>query len=360
MYCLILRFKYYERKRHMKKFKSILFITVFLMVCCGCLMQVKGENDTNLFAFSIIDTKESYVDISAKPGDIITFSVQLYNNGAKTKTNTLYISDSYTANNGGTMTLSPEEATRDGVGGWFQPDRTDITLEPGEKTVIEIIGRIPNDIESGTHIAVLYLRSQVFDGDNSDPNKKGASFKINHVYSLSSAIVIRLAGKDEHGFLIKNGYDKKWIKDKDLVLSFIISNIGNTYDYPKVVFEMYDNNDVLHYNTEQDLDIVYPNNLCNVIFAIPREKYINEKYKIRVTVKYNKNTSMTNKYFDLNLTSSEISTAEKEIKKEEEAIKTYLISENSLYILLAGAFVLIILIYFLFYRKHFIINEPSK
>jgi hypothetical protein len=107
---------YHKRQGYdsMKKVSFLLFL-VFL-----CLPLKARAFEPYLFHFQIQDSDKSYVDIECKPGESFRFSVVLTNRGTEVKENTLFISDGYTADNGGTKILTPKEATREAAGGWIR------------------------------------------------------------------------------------------------------------------------------------------------------------------------------------------------------------------------------------------------
>jgi uncharacterized membrane protein len=160
---------YHKRQGYdsMKKVSFLLFL-VFL-----CLPLKARAFEPYLFHFQIQDSDKSYVDIECKPGESFRFSVVLTNRGTEVKENTLFISDGYTADNGGTKILTPKEATREAAGGWIRFSEERIALLPGEEKIIELEGRVPDDAMPGDHIAVLYLRSDEEEGTPGEEAKKG-------------------------------------------------------------------------------------------------------------------------------------------------------------------------------------------
>lgn len=132
---------YHKRQGYdsMKKVSFLLFL-VFL-----CLPLKARAFEPYLFHFQIQDSDKSYVDIECKPGESFRFSVVLTNRGTEVKENTLFISDGYTADNGGTKILTPKEATREAAGGWIRFSEERIALLPGEEKIIELEGRVPEE-----------------------------------------------------------------------------------------------------------------------------------------------------------------------------------------------------------------------
>ncbi len=297
---------------------AILLLLILLLYPCLGFAENNEEDESMLFVYSIVGTSDTYIDLEATPGEEVSFSIVLKNSGTTRKTNSLFISDGYTGNNGGTMILMPEEAKREKAGSWFNISEEEVTLDPGEERVFDFIISVPQDLTPGIHVAVIYLRSATVSGKESEESKEGASFKINKAYALSSAVIIRTGGETIYDFIIKDDMEQKWIKDKDLVLLFYIANTGNTYDYPKVNILMYGSGGELIYEAEKELGIVYPENACQVDFLIPPEQYIDDTYKIVFSLDYAKEeTKSVLKEFTLDLTPEEVETAIKEIEKEE-------------------------------------------
>lgn len=311
-----------------------------------------AAKESELLQFSVVGSSNSYVDITGVPGEPFSFSIQLKNPGYEDRTNEIFISDGYTADNGGTKILLPEEATRENTGKWINFTRSEITLKPGEEKRMEFYGTVPLDAKPGTHIAVLYLRSEEEKGDLSDPTQKGARFQLNRVYSLSCAIVIRIEGEKKTEFLLGDQLDKKWVKDKDLVLTFDMENSGNVYDYPDVSIELFDETNRSVYKTTKSLDIVYPDNRIQTDFIIPKDLYSAERYNVSVTVNYgSKKGQSIQSLYELDLTSKEVAKANKVIKQTEEKQKTYLISEKTVMLFFVVCLILMLLLYLLFFRK---------
>lgn len=330
----------------------ILFMLIILL--SPSISFAKTNEDTSLFIYSIEGTTNTYVDLDATVGEEVSFSIVLYNSGTTRKTNTLFISDGHTANNGGTMVLTPEEATREKTGSWFNITEEEVTLDPGEKKVFDFVVSVPQNITSGTHVAVIYLRSPIVSGVESEANKKGSSFKINETYSLSSAVIIRVGEETIHNFIIQENMEEKWIKNRDKVLSFYIANTGNTYSYPNANISIY-NNDQLVYEVDEKLDIVYPDNTCRIDFLIPPDLYTQDTYNVILSLEYGKEEIKSiSREFTLCLKSKEINTALKEIVKEEQ--KKYngiILTEQLLHKIIISVFSVIIIVLLLtgFLRK---------
>jgi hypothetical protein len=341
---------YHKRQGYdsMKKVSFLLFL-VFL-----CLPLKARAFEPYLFHFQIQDSDKSYVDIECKPGESFRFSVVLTNRGTEVKENTLFISDGYTADNGGTKILTPKEATREAAGGWIRFSEERIALLPGEEKIIELEGRVPDDAMPGDHIAVLYLRSDEEEGTPGEEAKKGIRFQMNRVYALSCAVLIRVEGDADFCsfFQLKESFEKKWVKDRDLVLSFEIENTGNTFDYPEVSIEIFDmENRPVHKETKA-LDIVYPKNAFQTDFLVPDRLYKEESYKLLLTVSYGSQKKDTvQRQFTLNMTKKEAKQAQKIRQISEDMEKTYLISDRSAILFFAACFMLFISVFLIYYRR---------
>lgn len=335
---------------------GIIFIVFMLIILLfPSISFAKTNEDTSLFIYSIKGTTNTYVDLDATAGEEVSFSIVLYNSGTTRKTNTLFISDGHTANNGGTMVLTPEEATREKTGSWLNITEEEVTLDPGEKKVFEFVVSVPQNIKSGTHVAVIYLKSPIVSGVESEANKKGSSFKINETYSLSSAVIIRVGEETIQNFIIEDNMEEKWVKNRDKVLSFYISNIGNTYSYPEANISIYNNEDKLVYDMEKSFDIVYPDNTCRIDFLIPPDLYKQDNYNVILSLAYGKEATMSiSREFTLSLAPKEINTALKEIaKKERKDNDGIILTEQLLHKIIISVFSVIIIVLLLtgFFRK---------
>ncbi len=275
--------------------------------------------------------------------------------GQQKKTNTLFISDGYTGNNGGTKVLTPEEATYEKTGSWFNLRNEDVTLDPGEDRIFDFVLTIPQNTTPGTHVAVIYLRSAIVQGEESQESNKGTSFVINEAYSLSSAVIIRIGDETTYDFAIQDKIEEKWIKNKDYVISFYITNTGNTYSYPKAYLSMYDHEDNLVYKTEKEIDIVYPDNTCRIDFLIPPEYYIQDTYRVVLSLEFGKeDIKNISAEFGLTLDPEEINTALDELAKEEQIENnTKVLTDETLHIIIIIVFAfIIIIIFFIFLLKN--------
>lgn len=258
-----------RRAKMMKEAIAVILLMVVMALSANIGFAADNKKDPVLFLYAIIGTIETYVDLDVTPGEQTTFSIELDNSGITRKTNTLFISDGVTADNGGTLVLTPEEAKREKAGAWLNIAEEEVTLDPGEKRVIDFVVNVPEDATLGAHVAVIYLRSAVNPGEESEKSSSGASFIINEAYSLSSAVVIRTGGQAKYDFMIGDNMEQEWIKDKDLALFFNISNIGNIYDYPKANIIMYDSHDEVVYKAVKEVGVVYSDTSCQVDFLIP-------------------------------------------------------------------------------------------
>lgn len=308
--------------------KIIALIIVLIVLLCSSVGLAADKKDPMLFLYSIQGTTKTYVDLEAEPGEQATFSIELYNSGTTTKTNYLFVSDGITANNGGTEVLTPELAVREKAGSWLNIQEEEVTLKPGEKKVFDFLVDVPKSTTPGTHVAVIYLRSGINPGVESEKNQNGVSFVINEAFSLSSAVIIRTGDTPEYSFLIEDRIEKQWIKDKDLTIFFNIINNGNIYDYPKAILQMYNEEDEVFYQAENEIGVVYPGNNCIINFVIPREQYLPDNYKIVLTLEYAKEPIKTvSREFVMGITEEEVDAANTKFEEIEEEDWTS-ISEN--------------------------------
>lgn len=302
----------------MKKKRFLILLSTLLLIFSTNTAYAADKTDPMLFLYSVVGTTETYVDLDAKPGEKATFSIQLSNSGTTTKTNSLFVSDGLTANNGGTMVITPKEAHREKAGSWFNITEQSITLKPGQKKTFDFVVNVPEDASLGTHVAVIYLRSEVQEGVTSDQTNNGASFVINEAYSLSSAVIIRTGGTANYDFIIEDNMQKEWIKNKDLSLFFNIKNTGNIYDYPNATVQVFDKEDNIFFEQEKELGVIYPDNSCKFNYMIPPENYTTEMGKVVVKLSFGKPRSKTiEREFGINVSSEEIETAKTKIEEEQ-------------------------------------------
>lgn len=299
-----------------------IFLTIAFILTLGIrICFAKNDKDPMLFLFSVVGTTQTYVDLDAIPGEKAVFSIQLYNSGTTTKTNSLFVSDGITSNNGGTMVLTPEQAMREKTGSWFNIVEEEVTLKPGEKKVFDFVVDVPTDATPGTHVAVIYLRSALNPGKISDTSSNGANFVINEAYSLSSDVIIRVDGEINYGFSIIDKMDQDWIKSKELTLFFSAVNTGNIYDRPKAKLQILNTDDKLVYEADKKIGIVYPGNECTIDFMIPEDKYMADKYKVIFSLEFGKESVETiQRKFVWDLSLQEVVDAKTKIVRDEDRL----------------------------------------
>ena len=176
---------YHKRQGYdsMKKVSFLLFL-VFL-----CLPLKARAFEPYLFHFQIQDSDKSYVDIECKPGESFRFSVVLTNRGTEVKENTLFISDGYTADNGGTKILTPKEATREAAGGWIRFSEERIALLPAKKKSLNWKAGFPMMQCRRPYRRAVFKKRR--GGRNPEKRQKGIRFQMNRVYALSCAVLIQ-------------------------------------------------------------------------------------------------------------------------------------------------------------------------
>lgn len=93
-----------------------------------------------------------YFLLDARPGDVITQSVDVRNDSTQPLELQLAPVDAVTGSLGGaSYGLGGDEATR--TGAWVDLDRTSLTLEPGASAVVPFTVTVPADARTGEHLA---------------------------------------------------------------------------------------------------------------------------------------------------------------------------------------------------------------
>lgn len=292
--------------------KKILVCICVLVILVSINIKVFASDDQQraLFHMEVLDSTESYVDLDILPGEQVTFSILLKNFNDSSLTNKLFVSDGITDNNGGTLIIPAEDAIREKAGSWLNFTEENITLEADEVKKIDFKVSVPEDITEGTYVAVIYLRNDGTVTEEINAGDNEAAFMIKQAYSFSAAVILRYGENRVYEFEIGETYEEKWIKEKDLVLEFLISNVGNIYDYTRAKINFYNSDDELIYEDNKDLNIAYPDNTFNLHFVIPPEMYVEDRYKIILYLEYGKNNEfLTSKEFILDLSADEVDNA---------------------------------------------------
>ena len=102
---------------------------------------------------------QSIFIMSVKPGEQGKNGVRLVNSGKSSHTVNVYAVDGTTSVDGSFSCRQKAEPVKL-VGGWVQLEKQDVTLEPGEQTVVNFTVDVPKGVEPGEHNGCIAVQDQ--------------------------------------------------------------------------------------------------------------------------------------------------------------------------------------------------------
>jgi WxL Interacting Protein, host binding domain len=143
-----------------------------------------------------VRASKSYFIVQAKPGDVVSNSVRVYNLGGVTGTAYLYAVDGTTGQTSGAVYLDRNRPRR-GVGAWIALGEQKLALGPRANAVVPFVLRVPRDAKPGDHLGGIVAENAALTQSNS----KGAlQIKIRHLTIV--AVEVQVPGTAPAGLRI--------------------------------------------------------------------------------------------------------------------------------------------------------------
>ena len=217
------------RWRHLA-FKERNIMNKFILTIC--LLAIGGIfSASSVLAMTISPPVQEF---AADPGTVEKGVVKLYND--ENAARTLYANvQRFTARGEkGEPGFSDEEIENYMLASWIYLERTQITLEPGQRIEVPYIISVPWGAEAGGHYAAIFWSTQA-------PNVKGTGVAI--ASKIGSLILLRVQGEViEQGRLLEFSLKEKKKFYAHLPIDFIVrfENTGNVHLKPFGMIEISD------------------------------------------------------------------------------------------------------------------------
>jgi hypothetical protein len=197
-----------------------------------CLLAIEGVfSASSVLAMTISPPVQEFI---ADPGSVEKGMVKLYNDEDNAKT--LYVNvQRFTARGEkGEPGFFDEEIDDYMLASWIHLERTQITLEPGQRIEIPYIISVPSYAEAGGHYAAIFWSTQ-------PPNVEGSGVAI--ASKIGSLVLLRVQGEIiEQGRLLDFSLkeEKKFYAHLPIDFNIRFENTGNVHLKPFGMIEISD------------------------------------------------------------------------------------------------------------------------
>lgn len=153
-----------------------------------------------------------------KPGAQAVDGIEVINNTDKTKNVLVYAVDSQTSSDGAFACAQAADKPLS-VGTWVAMSKSELSLAPGEKQVVDFVVKVPDNATPGEHNGCIVIQ---------DTERQTAAGSNGIVLSLRSAIrlVVTVPGQIQKG-LVFIGLGTQAKDEQKLLLSTALKNNGN-------------------------------------------------------------------------------------------------------------------------------------
>ncbi len=137
---------------------------------------------------------KSYFVFDAQPGASVESKVRVINTGAARGTVRLYPVDATTGQTSGTVFLERDAPQKD-TGTWITLDSVELTLDPGESSVVPFRVVVPADVTPGHHIAgIVAEAAKLQENKTGNAAPDTAAFQVNIKNLTILAVQLNLPG----------------------------------------------------------------------------------------------------------------------------------------------------------------------
>ena len=193
--------------------KKILFFALFVLLFVP----------QHIFAqqASGIGIKPSLIEEGADPGEVLERSMSIINLSDTEHTYYLFTRDIATVRDGGVPVYAEENAEKTGfeLTEWIDLGITEVTLDPGEETVVPVIITVPENASPGSHFGGIFVSMQ-------PPRLRSIGASVG--YDVANIVSIRISGDVTQSALIRSFRTDNLIYGKtDVTFLAEIENKGN-------------------------------------------------------------------------------------------------------------------------------------
>ena len=183
-----------------------------------------------MLALRPIGQAGSFFDLTMRPGDTRSFSVEIANVGAVALAARTYAADVYTIINGGFGGRLRDE-TQTGMTTWMRYPTDVLQLPAGKHLRRSLTVTVPAGATPGEYIAALVL-------ENDQPIPGAGAVAINQIVRQAVAVVVTVPGQRQPAVVI-GGATHKVVAGKSIV-SVAVANPGNVRLKPVIGFTLLD------------------------------------------------------------------------------------------------------------------------
>lgn len=228
-----------------------------VVVLLGLVAPAQAQENDDFVAQpasnSQTDPAGGYFMIKSRPGESVTQSVELRNDGRRSLHLRLAAVDAVTGPLGGASYGLPEDKPS-ATGKWMSLDETSVTLEPGEGATIEFVVSIPEDARGGQHLGGIAVWSPENSKSSGQEEAGGAGAAVVVQTRRIIAVQVNLPGPSEPNLVITG--IKPEARPDGVYLGIEIANEGQglTQDVGSGVVELPDED----FDAEFGLDTFVP------------------------------------------------------------------------------------------------------
>ena len=168
-----------------------------------------------------------YFSHALAPGALMADEALVTNSGDVPVTLKLYAADATTAINGGTSFANDGEE-KNGVARWLSLPMSELSLEPGEMTVVPFLITVPSDASPGQHAAGLVLEA-VTNGAAPTRGSVDTRFTVSVVRRAGVAVLIDVPGTHVAGLEITGVCLRQQDKEEGATFEVAVRNTGNVF-----------------------------------------------------------------------------------------------------------------------------------
>ena len=191
---------------------------------------VLAKDGPVMLALRPIGQAGSFFDLTMRPGETRTFSVEIANVGGVALAARTYAADVYTIINGGFGGRLRDEP-QSGMTKWLSYPTDVLQLPAGKHVRRSLTVSVPADAGSGEYIAGLVL-------ENDQPIPGAGTVAINQIVRQAVAVVVTVPGQRSPALVI-GAATHKVVAGKSIV-SVAVANTGNVRLKPIVGFTLFD------------------------------------------------------------------------------------------------------------------------
>lgn len=307
------------------------------------------------------NVKNGYYIIEGTPWQSGSITVNLINMSNKYPSSAvLYVADANVAVGGGMGSVTPDNAKRQSLGGWFSFTKQNIIMKPSETQNIRLQYTVPKDIKPGEYVGNVALYK--FMPSKDAPKQLGknqSQIIINKAYVQAIGILIKIKGLAIPKLSL-DSFTPLWT-GAALSLNLTISNPGNVIEQSHGTVIISKNNKVL-YTLKGKMDSIYPG--TSGICSFPVSALLKNAGNYKASIQWQYGDVIINKIFNYSIQFADEQNAEKiDIASHGIPVPINAIILRPIYLIIVGVILItliIIIIFLLIFRRKKRYNKINK